>query len=80
MPDQPTDEKNKPEENPWRQFGRYSHLALVLPASVVVGLAIGAGLDHWLKTTWLTLAGLLLGCVAGFTELIRALLKMNKES
>jgi len=80
VPEDRLEDSKKREENAWRQFGRYSHLALALPASVVVGLAIGAGLDHWLKTTWLTLLGLLLGCVAGFAELIRALLKMNKES
>ncbi|HEX7286518.1 MAG TPA: AtpZ/AtpI family protein [Candidatus Angelobacter sp.] len=79
MPDQPP-EKNKPEENIWRQIGRYSHLGFVLPASIVVGLAIGAALDHWLKTTWLTLAGLLLGCVAGFFELIRVIVQASKES
>jgi len=51
-----------------------------LPASVVVGLAIGAALDRWLHTTWITLVGLLVGCVAGFTELIREILKANKDS
>ena len=80
MPEPPTENKKSPEENIWRQYGRYSHLALVLPAAIVAGLVLGAALDHWLKTTWLTLAGLLLGCVAGFAELIRALLKMNRES
>jgi F0F1-type ATP synthase assembly protein I len=79
MPDQGP-ENNKPEQNMWRQIGRYSHLGFVLPASIVVGLAIGAALDHWLKTTWLTLVGLLVGCVAGFFELIRVILQASKES
>ena len=34
-------------------------------------LAIGAGLDHWLHTTWMSLAGLVLGIVAGFYQFIR---------
>jgi F0F1-type ATP synthase assembly protein I len=76
----PPPEKNKREKNLWLQLGRYSHLAFVLPASIVVGLAIGAGLDHWLKTSWITLAGLLLGCVAGFVELIRGIIRFSKES
>lgn len=80
MPEETPQEKGKREENIWRQYGRYSHLALALPAAIVAGLVLGAALDHWLKTTWMTLAGLLLGCVAGFAELIRALLKMNRES
>lgn len=73
-------EKNSPEKNLWVQIGRYSHLALVLPASIVVGLAIGAALDRWLKTSWITLAGLLFGCVAGFTELIRGIIRASKET
>jgi F0F1-type ATP synthase assembly protein I len=79
MPDQPP-EKNEGEKNMWRQIGRYSHLGLILPASVVVGLAIGAALDRWLQTSWITLAGLLLGCVAGFTEMIRTIMKASKET
>lgn len=68
------------EKNIWLQIGRYSHLALALPACAVAGLVIGAGLDHWLKTSWITLTGLLLGCIAGFVELFRAIMRMNKES
>lgn len=79
MPDVPPDDQ-KPDANIWRQIGKYSHLAFVLPASIVVGIAIGAGLDHWLGTTWITLAGLLLGCVAGFFELIRTIVASSKES
>lgn len=73
-------EKPKGEDNVWRQIGRYSHLGLVLPASTVVGLLIGAALDRWLGTRWITLVGLLVGCVAGFVELIRAILRASKES
>jgi F0F1-type ATP synthase assembly protein I len=68
------------EENVWRQIGRYSHLGMVLPASVVAGLILGAALDRWLKTKWLTVAGLLVGCVAGFVELIRGIVRSSKES
>jgi F0F1-type ATP synthase assembly protein I len=64
----------------WRQIGRYSHLGLILPASVVVGLAIGAAFDRWLKTSWITLAGLLVGCIAGFAEMIRVIIKASKET
>jgi F0F1-type ATP synthase assembly protein I len=76
----PSPEKNNREENVWRQIGRYSNLGFVLPAAVVVGLVIGGALDHWLKTSWITLAGLLVGCVAGFVELIRGAVKAGKES
>ena len=83
MPDQSPDqtgEKKRQEESAWRQFGRYSHLGFILPVSIVVGLAIGSALDHWLKTSWITLVGLLVVCVAGFTELIRTIIKASKDS
>jgi ATP synthase protein I len=76
----PAQEKNKPEPNIWRQIGRYSHLGFVLPAAIVVGLLIGAGLDRYFHTTWITLAGLLVGCVAGFMELMRGIMGASKES
>lgn len=78
MPSEPPEKD--PEQNIWRQIGKYSHLAFVLPAAIVVGIVIGEALDHWLGTTWITLAGLLLGCVAGFTELIRTIVRSSKES
>jgi F0F1-type ATP synthase assembly protein I len=59
----------------WLQLARYSQLAVIFPAATVVGLLIGAALDHWLHTTWLYLAGLLLGIAAGFIELIRSVSK-----
>jgi F0F1-type ATP synthase assembly protein I len=53
------------------QLANYSQLAFIFPAATVVGWLIGSGLDHWLHTTWLYLAGVILGIVAGFVELIR---------
>ncbi len=58
-------------KNFWLQVARYSQLAFVFPAATVVGWLIGAALDRWLHTTWLYLAGLILGIAAGFIELIR---------
>ena len=64
----------------WRQIGRYSNMGFVLPAAIVTGLLIGAALDRWLKTSWITLVGLLVGCVAGFIELIRGMIKAGKDT
>jgi len=60
------------------QVARYSQLALVLPAATLVGWLIGLGLDRWLHTRWLYLAGLIVGIAAGFVELIRTV--MSSES
>ncbi|HEV2275159.1 MAG TPA: AtpZ/AtpI family protein [Acidobacteriaceae bacterium] len=54
-------------------------LALLLPAATVIGWAIGAGLDHWLHQHWMEIAGLLLGAAAGFVQIFRVILALNKE-
>src|SRR5208337_3154440 len=60
MPVSPSDPTPRPEdsdrkENFWIQASRYSQLASILPAALVVGWLIGAALDRWLHTTWLYL-------------------------
>ena len=80
MPDSPPENNNRKEENIWRLIGRYSNLAFVLPAAIVAGLVIGHLLDRWLRTTWITLAGLFVGCIAGFAELIRGIIQSSKET
>ncbi|HEY1802761.1 MAG TPA: AtpZ/AtpI family protein [Terriglobales bacterium] len=68
-----TSEKKPPEnENVWAQVAKYSEIAFIFPAATVVGLLAGMALDHWLHTHWLYMAGLILGIVAGFIQLVRA--------
>lgn len=67
MPDEPS----RQDKSLWLQLASYSQIAFIFPAATVTGWLIGLGLDHWLHTTWLYLAGLILGIVAGFVELIR---------
>lgn len=71
-PDQQDSERK---ENFWVQVARYSELAMIFPAAVVVGWLAGAALDRWLHTTWLYLVGLILGGVAGFADLIRLVMR-----
>jgi F0F1-type ATP synthase assembly protein I len=59
---------------------KYSHIGFALPAGTVVGWMIGAALDHWLGTKWIGTAGLIVGIIAGFAELIRAATQLSKES
>jgi len=56
-------------------WARYSQLAFIIPAAVVVGLLVGKLLDYWFHTHWLFLAGVILGAVAGFVDLIRTILR-----
>ncbi len=74
----PERKKSTQKENFWVQAARYSQLAFVLPAALVVGWLVGAALDRWLHMTWLYLAGILLGIAAGFIELIRTVLRDSK--
>ena len=69
----------EPKDNGWGQMANYAKLAIMLPAATLVGWLIGAALDHWLHTTWLYIVGLLLGIIAGFVELIRAVMKDSKN-
>jgi F0F1-type ATP synthase assembly protein I len=64
--------------NPWVQVGRYSQLALMLPAGTVMGWLLGSALDRWLHTSWVSIVGLLVGSAAGMIELIRSVLRDTK--
>jgi F0F1-type ATP synthase assembly protein I len=72
------DDNSKKERSTWIQMAKYSQLAFVFPAATVAGWLIGVALDRWLHTTWLYIAGLIVGIIAGFVELIRA--AMSSES
>jgi ATP synthase protein I len=75
---EPKNDNSDRKENFWVQAARYSQLAVIFPAALVVGWLIGSALDRWLHTTWLYLAGILLGIAAGFIELIRSVLRDTK--
>ena len=80
MPDnqRPTSSE-PPKKKFYVQLAEYSQLAFILPACTVVGWLIGLALDHWLHTTWIYLAGLLVGIAAGFVELVRTVMKSEKQ-
>lgn len=62
-------------QSPWVQVGKYTELAVLLPAATFIGWIIGTLLDHWLHTSYLYLVGLLVGIAAGFVQLIRTVMK-----
>ena len=66
----PEDGKS-PKKSTLVMLAEYSQLAFIFPAATVAGWLIGVALDHWLHTSLLYLAGLILGIIAGFVELIR---------
>jgi F0F1-type ATP synthase assembly protein I len=67
-------------KKPWPVLvGEYTSLAFVLPVSSLLGYVIGYLLDKEFKTTWLYLAGLILGIVAGFVQLIRQVMRDTRD-
>ena len=69
-----------PERQPetiWQTFGRYSGLAFLLPAAMLVGYVIGYFLDKAFGTSFLKIVFLLLGIVSGLIEMVRELNKDN---
>ena len=75
----PLKDEDSETKNGWVQLAKYSQLAFVFPAATVAGWLIGVALDRWLHTTWLYLAGLILGIVAGFIELIRSVVSSDSK-
>lgn len=54
-------------------------IALLLPSATVIGWLIGVALDRWLNRHWLYIAGLLLGAAAGFVQIFRVLISLDKD-
>ena len=66
-----SEDKRKDTDNPAVIWARYSEIAFIIPAAVVVGLLLGKLLDYWFRTRWLFLAGIIFGAVVGFIQMIR---------
>lgn len=60
------------------QVAKYSELALVMPAGCAGGWLIGAWLDSKFHTHWIFLAGLAVGFIGGFAQIIRVALRASK--
>jgi ATP synthase protein I len=75
-----TDERPPPDRRWIRQVGTLSTLGLTLVISTVLGFWGGHLLDGWLGTSpWLLLTGLLLGIAAGFVNLIRVVIALERR-
>ncbi|MBP8600937.1 MAG: AtpZ/AtpI family protein [Candidatus Saccharicenans sp.] len=65
----------------FKKISAISSLALILPSSIAVGLAIGYLLDGWLKTEpYMLLIWLLFGIISGLLNLFRGIRKYLKEN
>ena len=70
--------KSRKSDNAAVIWARYSEIAFIIPAAVVVGLLLGRLLDYWLHTRWLFLGGIIFGAVVGFIQMIRMVTKAKE--
>ena len=70
--------KSRKSDNVAVIWARYSEIAFIIPAAVVVGLLFGKLLDYWLHTRWLFLGGIIFGAVVGFIQMIRMVTKAKE--
>jgi ATP synthase protein I len=64
----------------WRNAAMLSTIGLTLVVATAVGFGIGYALDRWLHTfPWLMMLFTILGIVAGFVEMIRAVNRFNED-
>ena len=65
----------------WAQIGFYSSLGFIVPAGAVGGYIAGWALDGWLHTTpVLAIIMTLLGVASGIIEVLRILLRAEKDA
>ena len=67
-------------DNVWMMVGKYSSMAMILPAGAAVGFVVGYLLDKWFGTSFLRIVLLILGIIGGLVDVLRTLLKDTGES
>ncbi len=62
------------------QAEKMLQIAFVLPCALVIGWLLGAWADRWLHQSWITIAGVILGCVSGLVFVIRMAFSAEKDA
>ena len=72
--------RDKPSEA-MQLFGNVATIGMQLVAATFIGLAMGYFLDKWLGTEpWLLIIFLLLGIAAGFRDVYREAMRLQRQS
>jgi F0F1-type ATP synthase assembly protein I len=85
MPDRPKDD-DKPSSkmaggiNSLVQAERLLQVAFVLPSAMVIGWLGGAWADSKLHQSWITIVGVIFGCVSGLFYVIRMAMAAEKSA
>ena len=73
---QPEDPNSEQETT--RRSGVAYAAGLTIFFSVLSFMGVGWALDRWLGTSWMMVAGIILGAVVGFYQFIRIISQLNK--
>jgi F0F1-type ATP synthase assembly protein I len=60
-------------------IARYWEIGFIIPGAVLAGFLLGKLLDYWLHARWISIAGVCLGAVAGFAQMVRLALSATRE-
>jgi F0F1-type ATP synthase assembly protein I len=66
------------EQETTRRSGVAYAAGLTIFFAVLSFMGVGWALDRWLGTSWLMVAGIVLGAAVGFYEFIRIISQLNK--
>jgi F0F1-type ATP synthase assembly protein I len=66
------------EQETTRRSGVAYAAGLTIFFAVLTFMGVGWALDRWLGTSWIMVAGIVLGAVVGFYEFIRIISRLNK--
>jgi F0F1-type ATP synthase assembly protein I len=72
------DEDKREEQEATRRSGMAYAAGLSIFFSVATCMGLGWALDRWLGTSWIMIAGIILGAVVGFYQFIRIISQINK--
>jgi F0F1-type ATP synthase assembly protein I len=61
-------------------YEKIMEIAFIMPAAVAVGWLGGAGLDKLFHRHWIYIAGIVLGFVAGFIEVLRSAMRYSRQA
>jgi ATP synthase protein I len=64
----------------WVQAEKMMQIALMLPSAAFVGWLAGYGLDRWLHQTWIAMAGVIFGIIAGLVGAVRMAMAFGTNS
>jgi F0F1-type ATP synthase assembly protein I len=78
--DQRETKQQRETRDAWAMVARYSEIGFIIPAAVFLGYILGWLLDRWLGTHWIYIAGVIFGAVVGFAQMIRSVMRMDRES